>query len=137
MRTPLADRPRSADISATFNQMQVEIRNAVTTVVPAVVWVPRSEPGASGCGGDLAGQGGRRQAIQPWGAGSPIPDQQWPAVVAAVNTAAAPYKFGPLAPIVDRPNDHLAEAVGPYGATIQIGTGKKVVLSVITGCHPE
>lgn len=31
-----ADRPHSADISATFNQMQVDIRKAVTTVVPAV-----------------------------------------------------------------------------------------------------
>lgn len=36
MEDTAADRLRSADISATFNQMQVEISKAVTTVVPAV-----------------------------------------------------------------------------------------------------
>ena len=137
MRTPLADRPRSAEVSATFNQMQVEIRNAVTTVVPAVVWAPRDKPGAAICTGDATGQDGQIQAIQPWGAQIPIPDEQWPAVAAAVAAAIAPYKFGPLAPIVDRPGDHTSEAIGPYGATVEIGSGNHVILLVITGCHPE
>ena len=137
VKTPLADRPRSADISATFNQMQVEIRAAVTTVVPAVSWAPRREPGASGCSGDLVGKGGRTAFLQPWGAQIPIPDEQWPAVVDAVDAAIAPYKFGPLAPIVDRAGDHTSEAIGPYGATVEIGSGNHVILSVITGCHPE
>lgn len=71
------------------------------------------------------------------GANGPIPDEQWPAVVAAVEAAVASYGFGELVAIVDRPGDHLAKSVGPYGATVQIGTGKNVILTTITGCHPE
>lgn len=135
--TPLADRPSSATVSATYDQMQADIRTAVTAAAPSVVWKLRHEPGAAGCDGDLAGQGGRTAFLQPWGAPGPISDEQWPAVVTAVNTAIASYEFGALSPIADQPADHLAEAVGPYGATVEIGTGKNVILSVITGCHPE
>ena len=117
--------------------MQVEIRNAGTTVVPAVSWAPRREPGGSACSGDLVGKGGRTAFLRPWGAERPIPDEQWPAVVAAVDAAIAPWELGPLAPIVDRPGDHTSQAIGSYGATVQIGTGNHVIVGVITGCHPE
>lgn len=135
--TPLADRPTSAAVSATYDQMQADIRTAVSTVAPSVVWAQRREPGAAICTDEATGQDGEVRTIQPWGAPGPISDEQWPAVVTAVNTTIATYEFGALSPIVDRTNDHLAEAVGPFGATIQIGTAKNVILSVITGCHPE
>lgn len=137
VRTPLADRPGSATVSATYDQMQISIRVAVTAVVPSLNWVPRDKPGSAICSDGPTDQEGRLQALQTWGANGPIPDEQWPAVVAAVEAAVASYGFGELVAIVDRPGDHLAESVGPYGATVQIGTGKNVILTTITGCHPE
>jgi hypothetical protein len=134
---PLSDRPTSTEVVARYDRMQAEIRAAVTTTVPTVRWFTRREVGRSSCAEFPVTSGGQVVSLQPWGSSGGIPDDAWPTAVRAVAAAAAPYEFGDVFTIVDRPGDHLVQLRGPFGATIDFGTAVNVVLSITTGCHLE
>lgn len=134
--TPLTDRPSSDTTVARYETLQTEVRHAVSTVAPTVVWEQRREGGRSLCAAGEVGDGGQIVTLPRWGAPGGIPDEQWPAVVTAVTAVAAPYAFGDLFAVVNRPSDHQIQLRGPYGATIDLGTAVNVVLTVTTGCHP-
>lgn len=134
--TPLTDRPSSDATVARYDTLQNEVRDAISTVAPTVVWEQRREGGRSGCADGEVGDGGQVVTLQRWGAQGGISDQQWPAVVDAVSAVGAPYEFGRLFAVVDRPGDHQIQLRGPYGATIDLGTTVNLILTVTTGCHP-
>lgn len=134
--TPLTDRPSSDTTVARYITLQTEIRDAVSSVVPTVAWEQDRNGGRSLCSEGEIGDGGQIVTLQPWGAEGGVPDEQWPAVVDAVAAVAAPYEFGDLFAVVDRPGDHQVQLRGLYGATIDLGTKVNLVLTVTTGCHP-
>ena len=134
--TPLTDRPSSDTTVARYETLQTDIRHAISTVAPTVVWEQRREVGRSGCVDGEVGDGGQVVTLQRWGAQGGISDEQWEAVLDAVSAVGAHYGFGDLFAVVDRPGDHQVQLRGPYGATIDLGTKVNVILTVTTGCHP-
>lgn len=134
--TRLQSRPSYEDAVATYTAMEVEIRAAVTTVVPTVTWALERKGRSSGCTKPFDKLGGKSTGLDSYGAPGPIPDDAWPTALTAAETVAKRYGFDHTATVVDAPSDHEVRfSSSTDGAYIDFGTGVNVILATFTGCN--
>ena len=121
---------------ATYSAMEVEIRAAIVGAAPTVQWVVEQPEPNSGCSKPFDNLGGRTVTLLSHGTNTPIPDEAWPATLAAAETIARRHGFNQTFMKVDQPGNHQARFTNTTdGAYSDLGTLADVVLQTYTGCH--
>ncbi len=133
-RATLAQRPTIEEIRASYEEMQVRLRDRLSAEVGPLRWVNEQSAGAAGCA-DFPGVGGRSLTLDRWTAQGNLPDGRWDRAVAIVAEVTGEYGFGAPEVVVDRPSDHEITATDPYVGGYLFGTASDTVLMVSTGCH--
>lgn len=134
--TELQSRPSYEDTVATYTTMDQEIRDAVTAAVPTVAWILERGARSAGCSEPFDNLGGRSTGLDSYGAPGAIPDDEWPAALAAAEAVAQRYGFDDTATVVDEPGNHQVRFSSSTDlAYVNLGTVVNVVLSTFTGCH--
>lgn len=130
----LAQRPTIEDIRATYEDMQVRLRDRLSTEVGPLQWVNRKNFSGAGCA-DFPNVGGQSLTLDGWMSKGNLPDARWDRAVQIVVEVTGEYGFGTPGVLVDRPSDHEITATDPYGGNYLFGTAANTVLLVSTGCH--
>ena len=130
----LAQRPTIEEIRASYEEMQVRLRDRLSAEVGPLQWVNDQNAGQAGCA-DFPGVGGRSLTLDRWTSEGNLPDARWDRAVAIVAEVTGEYGFGAPEVVVDRPSDHEVTATDQYGGGYQFGTARNTVLMVSTGCH--
>ncbi|TQF74870.1 hypothetical protein FK531_02005 [Rhodococcus spelaei] len=131
----LAARVSLEEAVARAASMGQEIRIAVAAAVPAGSWRPNRPPsGAGNCEG-FTHTAGQSRTTGTWVLEGGIPDERWPAALAALRSVIDRRGYGAPIVAVDRRNDHALRIYGPDDAYLWFGSGANAVLDVATGCH--
>lgn len=130
----LAQRPTIEQVSASYEEMQAQLRDRLSAELGLPPWVNDQNLSGAGCA-DFPGSGGQSLTLDSWTSQGNLPDTQWDRAVAVVAEVTGEYGFGPPKTVVDRPGDHEITATDRYGGGYQFGTASNTVLMVSTGCH--
>ncbi len=130
----LTQRPTIEDIRATYEDMQVRLRDRLSAEVGPLNWVNRRNFSGAGCA-DFPNVGGESLTLDGWMSEGNLPDTRWGDAVLIVAEVTGEYGFGTPRVVVDRPSDHEITATDRYGGHYLFGTAVNTVLLVSTGCH--
>ena len=135
-RAALRQRPDIEAISARYERMQAELRHRLSTEIGGLVWVKTDNESYRSCAFEFSEVAERESRSLPrWSARGNIAHDRWDQAMTIVQEVTGNYGFGTPEVIVDRPDNHRIAIRGPYGSTLDFGTGVNTVLSVHTGCH--
>ena len=138
-RAELEQRRSYAEARADSLALLVELRSAVSEVVPSLSWLT-TEPevdGESGCGEpefrDISDAS--HATFDSGGAKGAISDADWPRAWAAVQEVAAKKGFGDPNIVVDKPGHHVASIYDDDGAELSVNTKVNTAVSIYGACH--
>lgn len=131
----MRDLPTLEETEATMVAVVDEIKAAATAINPALRWEESRPRRAEGCGGAFARTDGSSVRMPLWGSQAPIPDADWPEILAAAREIAARAGIHDVNVRVDQPGDHDVLLSGETGNRLQIGTKVAASITGETGCR--
>lgn len=135
-RAELAGRPTITAATASLQQVQDAVTEAVSQAAGGLAFAPNRDERTGGCSGPLADLGGRETVLAGALADRAVHDT-WPAVLAAARGVAERNGFTELVVKVDRPDNHSVRFVAADGAYVDLATQVATLVRARTGCHPE
>lgn len=128
---------RMRTVEPRFNQMQEDIKAAISDIVPGLEWTTTRSRGESPCSAPFSNTTGYDVTLTPYSSDTPIPPELWPRVAESVNMIATANGFDSVdlgRPTGGSPTINLTD---PDGGSILLGSGGRTALMITTGCYLE
>lgn len=137
----LRSRPTFEQARLEYQQVLRDAAKAAGAVAPQTVWDFDDDffAGESLCAPPLEKIGEAGSGSYTIGGKVAPTDEQWAAVIEAIQAAVRDRGFTREGTIVNRPGQHAAVFAGPYGASMQVSAKLNVTISIKGACflHAE
>ncbi|MEB3366017.1 LppA family lipoprotein [Saccharopolyspora mangrovi] len=131
----LRQRPSLEEVTASYDQMQQELRSRLVAELGLPEFADRGNTGQSACPEFADVPEAEQRTLATWLQEGGIPEEKWAQALRIATEVGGSRGFTELHVVTDRPNDHKIELHDSYGARLQLGTKANTTLSVRTGCH--
>ncbi|MBD8506918.1 hypothetical protein HT102_10500 [Hoyosella sp. G463] len=127
--------PALEETEAQIVAVVAKIKAAASRINAGLQWEEARPRRAGGCGGAFANTDGSSVTMAVWVSDTPIPDNDWPAILRAARDIAAGSGITGIAVRADKPGHHDVVLTGEAGTRIALGTKLAASISSETGCR--
>ncbi|MEK8073571.1 LppA family lipoprotein [Rhodococcoides navarretei] len=132
----LKQRPgRQSVVEPKFEQMQEDIKAAISALVPGLEWSTTRTRSESPCSAPYSNTPGIEVKLLPYSSDTPIPPDRWAAVLEAVDSIAVANGFDGVDLNREDEQRRSVSMRDADGGRILLGAGGRTALMITTGCY--